>query len=114
MRVLLDECVNPRLRHAFSHHEVTTVSQARWLTLADAELLVLAHNRFEVLLTLDQGFAHQHDLRKLTFGIVILHVPRNTLQFYEPLFSEITSAIETVNPGQVVHVFSPEMRRTPI
>ena len=65
MRVLLDECVNPRLRRAFSGHEVTTVAEANWLTLPDNELLALAQGNFDVFITLDQGFAHQHNLQRL-------------------------------------------------
>jgi predicted nuclease of predicted toxin-antitoxin system len=92
MRVLLDECVNPCLERAFTQHEVTTVSEANWLSLRDNELLRLAHDRFDTFVTLDQGFEHQHNLRNLRLGIVILHVPRNTLRFYEPMFAEIRRA----------------------
>ena len=104
MRVLLDECVNPRLRRAFSGHEVTTVAEAKWLTLPDNELLVLAQGNFDVFITLDQGFAYQHNLQRLSFGIVIVHVPTNTMQFYEPLFDRIRQAAETVKAGEVIHV----------
>ena len=81
MRVLLDECVNPRLRQAFMGHEVTTVAEANWLTLPDSDLLNLAQGNFDVFVTIDNGFAHQHNLRKLSFGIVIVHVLANTLAF---------------------------------
>jgi predicted nuclease of predicted toxin-antitoxin system len=111
MRILLDECVNPRLRHAFSQHEITTLAEANWLALSDNKLLTLADGRFDVFVTLDQGFEYQHDLRNLSLGIVILHVPKNSLRFYEPIVTEIVSAAETVKGGEVVHVFSPDMRR---
>lgn len=104
MRVLLDECVNPRLRRAFSGHDVTTVAEANWLTLPDNELLALAQGKFDVFITLDQGFAHQHNLRRLSFGIVILRVPANTMQVYEPIFDRVRQAAETVKAGEVVHV----------
>ena len=104
MRVLLDECVNPRLRRAFSGHEVTTVAEANWLTPPDNELLALAQGLFDVLITLDQGFAHQHNLQRLSFGIVIVHVPANTMQFYEPIFDRIRQAAETVKAGEAIHV----------
>ena len=62
-------------------HEVTTVAEANWLTLPDSELLNLAQGNFDVFVTIDNGFAHQHNLRKLSFGIVIVHVLANTLAF---------------------------------
>ncbi|HTU47632.1 MAG TPA: DUF5615 family PIN-like protein [Bryobacteraceae bacterium] len=111
MRVLLDECVNPRLRRAFDQHEVITVAEANWLALSDNELLTLAQGRFDAFVTLDQGFAHQHNLLRLSFGIVILHVPKNSLRFYEPMFQDIVDAVETVKPGEAVHVFSAEVQR---
>ena len=104
MRVLLDECVNPRLRRAFAAHEVVTVSEAEWLTLPDNELLTLAQGNFDVFVTIDNGFAYQHNLQRLSFGIVIVHAPANTLEFYEPMFDEIRQAAETVKPGEVIHV----------
>lgn len=111
MRLLLDECVNPRLRRAFKEHEVTTVTEANWRGLSDNELLSFAQGRFDAFVTLDQGFEHQHDFRKLSFGIVVLHVPRNTLRFYESIFADILRAVENVKAGKVVHVFSPEGKR---
>ena len=104
MRVLLDECVNPRLRRAFIQHEVTTVAEANWLTLPDNELLALPQGNFDVFITIDQGFAHQHNLQKLSFGIVIVHVPANTLQFYEPIFDQIRQAAEAVKAGELIHI----------
>ena len=59
MRVLLDECVNPRLRQAFREHHITTVAEANWLAFSDNELLALADGRFDVFVTLDQGFEYQ-------------------------------------------------------
>ena len=104
MRVLLDECVNPRLRRAFAEHEVVTVAEAEWLTLPDNELLALAQGNFDVFVTIDNGFAYQHNLRRLSFGIVIVHAPANTMEFYEPIFDQIRQAAEAVNPGEVIHV----------
>jgi hypothetical protein len=30
--------------------------------------------------TIDKGFEHEHNLKKLSFGIVIVHVPRNRME----------------------------------
>ena len=108
MRVLLDECVNPRLRRAFLGHEVVTVAEANWLTLPDNELLELAQRNFDVFVTIDKGFAYQHNLQKLSFGIVIVHVAANTLEFYEPILDQILQAAERVRPREVIHVPFPK------
>ena len=107
MRILLDECVNPRLRQAFPDHEVLTVAQAQWRTLPDAKLIAQAQGQCDVLVTIDQGFEHEHNLKKLTFGIVIVHVKRNRMEFYRPLFLALLDAVENARAGEVIHVTGP-------
>ena len=58
-------------------------------------------------MTADRGFEHQHNLRLLRFGIVIVHVTRNKIDFYRPSFPELVQAVETIRPGDVVHVYGP-------
>jgi len=51
MRILLDECVNPRVRAAFPGHMVKTVREMGWQGTTNGKLLRLAEtNRFEVCL----------------------------------------------------------------
>ena len=106
MRILIDECVDPGIRDVFTGHEATTVCEAGWQATADNELLQLAQASFDVLLTLDRGFEFQHNLKKLTFGIVIVHPSRNRREDYEPMAEMLRNAVETVQPGQVLHVYS--------
>lgn len=105
MRVLLDECVDHGIRDFLTGHEVRTVGEANWFGTADHELVQLAQGRFDVLLTLDRGFEFQHNLSKLTFGIVIVHPARNRREDYEPLAGALRRAIETVQPGRLLHVY---------
>jgi predicted nuclease of predicted toxin-antitoxin system len=104
VRILLDECVNPRLRQGFPGHQVLTVAEAKWRALPDAALIVQAQRRCDVLVTTDRGFEHEHNLRKLAFGIVIVHVTRNRMEYYRPLFPALADAVERVKAGEVVHV----------
>ncbi len=109
MRILLDECVNPRLRQAFSDHEVLTVAEAKWRTLPDAQLIARAQGRCDVLVTTDRGFENEHNLKKLTFGIIIVHVPRNRMEYYRPLFPALVDALGRAKPGEIVHVSAPQV-----
>ncbi len=108
MHILLDECVNPRLKLAFPDHQVTTVADANWRALADAQLLALADKKFDVFITLDQGFAHQQNPKRRSFGIVIVHVTKNSMQYYRPIFNKIREAVDEVGPGQIAHVYATE------
>ena len=104
MRILLDECVNPRLQQAFPKHEVISVAKAKWRALPDAKLVIQAQGRCDVLVTIDKGFEHEHNLKKLSFGIVIVHVPKNRMEYYRPLFQALVEAVGRAKPGHVIHV----------
>jgi len=104
VRILLDECVNPRLRKAFPDHTVLTIAEAKWRAVPDAELITRAQGRCDVLVTTDKGFEYEHNLGKLSFGIVIVHVQRNRMEFYGPLIPALLDAIQRVRAGEVVHI----------
>jgi hypothetical protein len=66
VRVLIDECVNPRLREAFPEHEVVTAVTAPWRQIRDHRLLAKMEGQFDVLVAIDRGFEFQHNLGKLS------------------------------------------------
>ncbi|MBV8847471.1 MAG: hypothetical protein JO307_32070 [Bryobacterales bacterium] len=105
MRILIDECVNPRLRQAFSEHDVVTAVTTEWRQIRDHHLIDAIQGRFDVFVT-DRGFEFQHNLDKLTFGIIIMHVRRNRMEYYRPLLPELSAAIDAAQPGKVIHVGS--------
>lgn len=93
------------LRQAFPSHEVLSVTKAKWRALPDHRLVAQAQGQCDVFVTIDRGFEHAHNLKRLTFGIVIIQVQRNRMEYYRPLFKAILDAVEHVKPGQVIHVF---------
>jgi predicted nuclease of predicted toxin-antitoxin system len=57
MRILLDECLDERLRNSLPEHDCQTARYAGFSGLKNGELLKAAETaKFEVLLTADQGF----------------------------------------------------------
>ncbi len=105
MRVFLDACIDPRVSEAFSGHEVKTAVELGWQRLKDNVLVALLQDRFDVLVTIDQGFEHQQNLKILRFGLLIIHVARNKVEFYRPLFGQMQAAMARVKPGEVIHVY---------
>jgi predicted nuclease of predicted toxin-antitoxin system len=90
MRILLDECVNPRVQRAFPSHEVKTVLDMGWRGATNGQLLALAEeNRFDVVVTVDENLSHQQNLRARSLGFVVVAVPDNNIRFFRPLFSEL-------------------------
>ena len=105
MRIVLDECVNPRVKRLLeTEHAVSTVLELGWGGFPDHILVERLQGRCEVFLTIDRGFEHEHDLSLLKFGIVIVQVTRNRLAHYEAIREKISQALFSIRPGEVVHV----------
>ena len=104
MRVFIDACIDPRVSEAFSGHDVRTAMDLGWQRLKDNALVELLQDRFDVLVTADQGFEHQKNLKTIRFGLLIIHVPRNKVEFYRPLFGQMQAAIMQLKPGEVIHI----------
>jgi hypothetical protein len=105
VRIVLDECVNPRVRRLLEpDHSVFTALELRWGGLPDKAVLERLRGRCDAFLTIDRGFEHEHNLSSLGFGIVIVHVLRNRLRYYEAVREKIIQAVASVRPGEVLHV----------
>jgi hypothetical protein len=85
-------------------HKAWTTHEMGWHRLKDHELLPLVQDQFDAFLTTDQGFEFEHNLKKLHFGVVIVHVEKNKIEFYRRLTIQLLTAIERVAHGEVVHV----------
>jgi hypothetical protein len=103
MRVVIDASIDPRLLEAFPDHNAVTLFDLDWHHLKDHVLV--KQLQCDVFITADRGFEHHHNLKSLPFGIVVVHVTRNKISFYRPLFLQLRFAVMDVTPGRVVHVF---------
>jgi hypothetical protein len=80
MRILLDECVDQRLRLLFEGHECESAAYAGFTGLKNGELLQAAeHAGFEVLVTTDQEIPYQQNLAARRISILVLCAPTNRL-----------------------------------
>jgi hypothetical protein len=104
MRVLLDECVNPRVRSAFPGHHVKTVLEIGWGGVKNGKLMALAQGMFEVFVTLDRNIEYQQNFSTLTFGIIVVRAADNKIGSYRPLFPQLLRVAEAIAPGEVIHV----------
>ncbi|SRR5216684_4911981 len=80
MRILFDECVNPRLRLAFPGDEVKTVAEMGWRALANGALMKKAASRFDVFVTLDQNLPFENQTGKYALELLSLSPSSITLQ----------------------------------
>ena len=106
MRVLIDECAPSALQNALARagHSCRTVQEAGWSGKKNGDLLNLAENEFDVLITVDTNLRYQQNLRKRKIAIVLLRARTNRLEILEPYFPACTYALETIKPGDFIEV----------
>lgn len=106
MRVLLDECTPKALKRVLSDegHECRTVQEAGWAGKKNGALLNVAENDFDVLVTVDTNLQYQQNLAGRRIAIVIFQAASNRLDHLRRHFPACVLAIETIKPGEIVHI----------
>jgi len=105
MKLLIDECVDERLRLLFPGHECQTARLATLAGLKNGRLLEAAEAAgFDVLITVDQNMPDQQNLSQRKIAIVILCGRTNRLRDLELLVPAAISALGSVRAGDVVKV----------
>lgn len=105
MRLLLDECVDERLRRLFPGYDCQTARFAGLTGLSNGQLLDAAEAAgFEVLITVDQGIPDQQNMSGRRISIVILCAATNRLRDLEAVVPAALSALKTIQPGEIVRV----------
>ena len=109
MRLLLDESVPRPLRTSFpAAYEVRTVPDMGWAGTGNGALLRLAADSgFDALLTVDRGFAHQHNLDDLPLPVVIMLAASNRPDDLRPLVPEAIGVLSATLQRRVYHVPAP-------
>jgi len=100
MKLLLDECIDQRLRLSFGGHECETARFAGLAGLKNGELLDAAEAAgFDVLITVDQQIPNQQNLRGRKMSILILCAATNRLRDLLPLVPSAKLALANARPA---------------
>jgi predicted nuclease of predicted toxin-antitoxin system len=100
MKLLLDECVDQRLRADLHQHEVQTVAEMGWSNFKDGELLSAAQHQFDILITVDRNLPHQQHLPKFRIAVIILRARTNRLADLRPLAPLLLAVLPTAPVGE--------------
>ena len=105
MRILLDECIDQRLRLSFAGHDCQTAGYAKLSGLKNGVLLAAAESAgFDLLITTDQEIPYQQNLAIRRISIVILCAPTNRLADLKRLVPAVLRALDSIAPGQVTRI----------
>lgn len=105
MRILIDECVDQKLRLLFIGHDCQTAAYAKLAGLKNSVLLDAAESAgFDLMITTDQEIPYQQNLGYRKIAILILCAPTNRLADLKRLVPAALRALEAVTPGQVLRI----------
>jgi hypothetical protein len=104
MRVLLDENLPRLICKRFAGHACRTVGECGWSGKKNGELLKLAAEEFDVLVTLDKSFPHQQNLALQRLALLIIRARSNRIQDLLPAIPACLAALASIQPGQIVTV----------
>jgi predicted nuclease of predicted toxin-antitoxin system len=104
MKVLLDENLPHALRFLLMPmHDVFTVSYLGWSSYENGDLLLkAAAEKFDAMITKDQGIEHQQNLTNLPLSVVVLQAPTNKIDDIRPLVPQLLTALATLKPRTLV------------
>ena len=104
-RLLLDECVDGRLKRYFSpEYEVRAVHEMGWQGVRNSELLQLASQAFDVLITVDKRLPEQHDLSRYSLSVVVIRAPNNRLATLARAVPLIEAKLAALRVGEAIVV----------
>ncbi len=105
MKILLDECVDQKLRLLIPGHDCQTAFYAKLAGLKNGVLLTAAELAgFELMITTDQGIPFQQNLAERRIAILILCAPTNRLADLKRLVPAALGALDSIEPGQVIRI----------
>jgi predicted nuclease of predicted toxin-antitoxin system len=104
VRVLLDESLPRPFAALLSGHEVQTVAAVGWSGKENGELLRLAAERFDVVVTADRNLEHQQNLTTLPIAVVVLIASTNRLESLAPLAPELLELLKVMPSRRLVQI----------
>jgi hypothetical protein len=75
-----------------------------WSGKKNGDLLRLAENEFDALITIDTNLRYQQNLTGRKIAIVLLRAPSNRLAHLKSHFDACEQALRTLKPGDFVEI----------
>jgi hypothetical protein len=104
MKILLDHCIDWRLKRALPSHEVKSTHEMGWDDLQNGKLLAQAGPIFNVFLTVDQNIKTQQNLAALPIAIIVLIARSNRTDDLLPLIPTLERSLTSLKLGQLIEI----------
>lgn len=110
MKILFDTCMPATLRRHFTGYEVILAAERGWEEYQNGDLLQVAQHEFDVIISVDTNIKYQQRLEAYEIGLIVLRSFRNTEPRLRELIPELLILLATIRPGEVVYLFTEEMK----
>jgi len=80
-------------------HACLRVQEVGWAGKENGELLALAENKFDVLVTIDTNLRYQQNVTGRRIAIVIIMAKSNRLEHLAQHFPSCAKVLDKINPG---------------
>lgn len=107
MRILLDENISPRFGNLLPGHEVSAIAGSELRSVSDKEMLRIANERFDALITMDKGLIHQQNLKDNLLINVLMRGPNNRYETLAPMAPQVLQFLEDSVPGAIGIIVNP-------
>src|SRR5688572_7608306 len=98
MKVLIDECLPKKLKFEIKAEFVQTVPEAGWASKQNGELLRLAEQSFDVIVTNDQNMEHQQIVSRYDLAFIVLVASTNDIVDLLPLMAKVNMSLNSAKP----------------
>jgi predicted nuclease of predicted toxin-antitoxin system len=100
VKILFDHNVPAFLKQVLPHAQ--TAYEQGWQTLSNGDLLSAAEDAgFELLVTLDRGFATEHNMLGRTISIAIIRPKSQARTAMLDVTAELATQVKMIAPGSV-------------
>ena len=114
MRLLLDENITWRFRDTLiEHHDVWTTGYLDWNSIRNGQLLALARDKFDVLITADQSIPYQQNITEADVAVVVLVARTNDINDLKPLVPELLNRLNDLKRGEIVRITAGQNETSP-
>ncbi|HMV50224.1 MAG TPA: hypothetical protein PLD20_34415 [Blastocatellia bacterium] len=112
MRMLFDHNIDWRLASSLpGDWEINTTRRKRWDGLDNGELLAVAQQEFDVLLTTDKALYGQQNVPNYDIAVIVLRAYSNRLVDLEPFTADIIKTSGAIEAGQIAWLYVSEKLR---
>jgi predicted nuclease of predicted toxin-antitoxin system len=108
MKLLIDENLPHKLRHALNGHDCFTTNYMGWSGISNGELLrIAAANGFDAVISNDRSLEYQQNQATLPLSVVVLLTKDNKLKTIESMVPALIAALNDLKPRSYVKIASP-------